>query len=251
MPRQTAKAKSGVTWPVHAEATETIAKMYAQMVYANVDMKCSFTELVHACFPQEVIHACRTAYTYVASGAILDSTGYGLALSGAGNPIRLQISGWAVHGMCPIAGKYLDEGTHAFKELVHDRAVNVAQIVTDVGVVAAVLDYFHEYGTPASTRYYFPSILSLAKRESNRLGELSKRFREPADLGMMTPFIRQASETVAKWLLIPDGQVHGTGVSRFHMDDFEPTVCIEGRPHKITIPAQVFRFVEPDVVVQS
>lgn len=239
-----AKVKSGVTWPVHAEASETIAKMYAQMVYANIDMRADFWGLVHTCFRPEAIQASKTAYPYIAQGAILDSTGYGMSLSGAANPITLQISGWNAHGLCPIAGHYWDEETTEFKEQVLDRAERVAKIVMEVGVVSAVLDYFHQYGTPASTRYYFPSILSLAKRESNRLGELSKRYREPADLGMMTPFIRQAAETVAKWLLIPDGQVFGQGACRLHFSDFEPDVMIEGRRHKITIPAQVFRFIE-------
>lgn len=245
MARQAGKAKSGVTWPVYSEAAETISKMYTQMVFANIDMRANFSELIHAGFTQESIQASKTAYPYIAQGAILDSTGYGLSISGAANPTTLQISGWAAHGMVPINGVYFDEGTNEFKEHIRHRAEHVAKIVTDVGVVAAVLDYFHEYGTPAATRYYFPSILSLAKKESNRLGELSKRYREPADLGMMTPFIRAASETVAKWLLIPDGVVHGTGACRFHLSEFEPTVSIEDRLHKISIPAQIFRFVEP------
>lgn len=251
MARSTSKGKSGVTWPVYQEAQATIINMYAHMVYANVDMRASFSSLVHACFTQESIKASKTAFPYIAQGAILDSTGYGLSLSGAANPITLQISGWNQHGLCPIAGVYWDEATNAFKEEVRERAELIAGIVTHVGIVGAVLDYFHEYGTPAATRYYFPSILSLAKRESNRLGELSKRFREPADLGMMTPFIRQASETVAKWLLIPDATVHGTGACRFLLSEFQPSVRIEDRQHKITIPQQTFRFIEADRVVQS
>lgn len=251
MAKRDKQGKSGVTWPVYSEASETITKMYTQMVYANVDMRGDFWGMVNACFVPEAIHASKTAFPYIAQGAILDSTGYGLSLSGAANPITLQISGWNAKGLCPIAGNYWDEGTEVFKSQVRARAEQVAKIVTDVGLVSAVLDYFHEYATPAATRYYFPSILSLAKRESNRLGELTKRYREPADLGMMTPFIRAASETVAKWLLIPDGLVLGQGACRFHLSEFEPTVRIEERPHKITIPSQVFRFIETDVVVQS
>jgi hypothetical protein len=58
----------------------------------------------------------------------------------------------------------------------------------------------------------------------------------------MAPFVRYASEVVARWLLIPESNVLQHSFCRVHVDECEPAYAVEGVTQKLQIPVPPHNF---------